>query len=287
MFETETPTNPVGEVDESAPQQEVEQPVEQIEDSDGQEPEPQANPADDMDEIEHEGKKYRVPKAIKPLVMMQQDYTRKTQSLAEEKRTFEQQRLQFAEASQAHFKDLGKLMALDDQLEQWKQVNWQQLSDQDPQRAQSLWFQYNQLKDQRQALVGELQQKEQQRQAAAQQDYAKRIADARSFVAREIPGWSEELDVKLTNFAVSQGLTREQAAQIAINTPAAYKIVHLAYLGQQLLEKQKAAASKPAPAPAPVPNVTTSRAPAAKDPERMTTEEWMRYRNKQVASRGL
>lgn len=287
MFETETPTNPVGEVDESAPQQEVEQPAEQIEDSDGQEPEPQANPADDTDEIEHEGQKYRVPKAIKPLVMMHADYTRKTQSLAEEKRAFEQQRAQFAEASQAHFRDLGKLMALDDQLEQWKQVNWQQLSDQDPQRAQSLWFQYNQLKEQRQALVDELQQKEQQRQAAAQQDYAKRVADARSFVAREIPGWSEELDVKLTNFAVSQGLTREQAAQIAINTPAAYKIVHLAYLGQQLLEKQKAAASKPAPAPAPVPNVTTSRAPAAKDPERMSTEEWMRYRNKQVASRGL
>lgn len=287
MFETETPTNPVGEVDESAPQQEVEQPAEQIEDSDGQEPEPQANPADDTDEFEHEGQKYRIPKAVKPLLMMQADYTRKTQSLAEEKRAFEQQRAQFAEASQAHFKDLGKLMALDDQLEQWKQVNWQQLSDQDPQRAQSLWFQYNQLKDQRQALVGELQQKEQQRQAAAQQDYAKRVADARSFVAREIPGWSEELDVKLTNFAVSQGLTREQAAQIAINTPAAYKIVHLAYLGQQLLEKQKAAASKPAPAPAPVPNVTTSRAPAAKDPERMSTEEWMRYRNKQVASRGL
>lgn len=287
MFETETPTNPVGEVDESAPQQEVEQPAEQIEDSDGQEPEPQANPADDTDEFEHEGQKYRIPKAVKPLLMMQADYTRKTQSLAEEKRAFEQQRAQFAEASQAHFKDLGKLMALDDQLEQWKQVNWQQLSDQDPQRAQSLWFQYNQLKDQRQALVDELQQKEQQRQAAAQQDYAKRMADARSFVAREIPGWSEELDVKLTNFAVSQGLTREQAAQIAINTPAAYKIVHLAYLGQQLLEKQKAAASKPAPAPAPVPNVTTSRAPAAKDPERMSTEEWMRYRNKQVASRGL
>lgn len=46
---------------------------------------------DESEEIEHDGQKYRVPKAVKPLLMMQQDYTRKTQEVADLRRQHEEQ----------------------------------------------------------------------------------------------------------------------------------------------------------------------------------------------------
>jgi hypothetical protein len=45
------------------------------------------------EEIEHEGRKYLVPKALKPLLLMQADYTRKTQEVAEQRRAVMAERL--------------------------------------------------------------------------------------------------------------------------------------------------------------------------------------------------
>ena len=46
-------------------------------------PEEETEPEDDTDEVEFEGKKYRVSKDIKDALLRQADYTRKTQELAE------------------------------------------------------------------------------------------------------------------------------------------------------------------------------------------------------------
>jgi hypothetical protein len=51
------------------------------------------DPAEDGEEIEHEGRKYLVPKALKPLLLMQADYTRKTQEVAEQRRAVMAERL--------------------------------------------------------------------------------------------------------------------------------------------------------------------------------------------------
>lgn len=48
-------------------------------------------PDDDLEEVEHDGQKYRVPKAVRPLLMLQADYTKKTQDLAAQRRTVEEQ----------------------------------------------------------------------------------------------------------------------------------------------------------------------------------------------------
>jgi hypothetical protein len=286
MSEFETATNPVAGEENPAPEQEVEQEgQEQVTEGEGEESEQQTTQADDHDEIEHEGQKYRIPKAVKPLVMMQQDYTRKTQELAEQKRTWEQERTQRDEAAKADAKDYARLVAMDDQLEQWNKVNWAQWNQQDPVQCQDAWIRFNQLKDARAKTAGELGQKYQQRLSEAQQAAAKRVEEARQVIAREIPGWNDELAGKLTQFATSKGMASEKLTQIATQFPEAVKFLHAAYVGEQLIAKQKAATSRPAPKPEPVPNVSTSRAPAAKDPDRMSTKDWMEWRNKQVASR--
>src|SRR6476660_325944 len=42
---------------------------------------------DDSEEVEFGGKKYKLPKDLKPALMMEADYRRKTQELAEQRRS--------------------------------------------------------------------------------------------------------------------------------------------------------------------------------------------------------
>nr|PZN71122.1 MAG: hypothetical protein DIU57_21390 [Pseudomonadota bacterium] len=257
--------------------------------SEGEHPESETadQPAeDDTEEVEYEGQKYRVPKPLKSAIMMHADYTRKTQEVAEQRKALEQQRQQFEQyvkVQQEHIKDLARLHALDEQLEQYRNLNWDQIWQQDPTQHSRLIQQFNLLKDARERLVGEITQRDQQRALEAQQELAKRAEESRAYLMREIPEWSAEYDAKLTKFALDAGFQPDEIKGLAVNNPRAVKMLHLAYIGQQLLEKQKAA-TKPQPQPAqPVPKVGTSRAPATKDPRRMSTEEWMKWRNEQLA----
>lgn len=279
-------TNPVAEGEsaqgaEVAPEAE-EQTEGEVEGSEAEEDPEQ--PEDDTEEVEFDGQTYRIPKALKDSFLRQADYTRKTQEVAEQRRALEQQQQQLAQqvqAHQEHIKEVARLYALDEQLEQFSRVNWQQLNEQDPSQAQALWFQYQQLKDNRSALAGQLQQKEQQRAIEAQQAAAKRLEEAQAVLKRDIPGWGPELANKVKDYALSQGLTEQELS--GVTDPKFVKILHDAYVGRQLREKQRA----PRPQPQnPVPQVGASRANAAKDPRRMSTAEWMEWRNKQVARKG-
>jgi hypothetical protein len=250
----------------------------------------QPEQVDDSEDVDYEGKKYRVPKEIKDALLRQSDYTRKTQEVAESRRALEAQQAQFQQATQAHqehIRDVGKLVALDEQLQEWGKVNWQQLSDQDPARAQAAWIQYSQLKDQRSSLAQQLAQKEQQRAFEAQQRTAKHLEEAQATLKRDIPEWSPELANKLRDFAVTKGgLKAEEVA--SLTDPRAVKILHLAYVGQQLIEKQRAAARPQAPVANPVPTVSARSAPAAVNPlsDKAPTDDWMKARSAQVAKRG-
>lgn len=70
------------------------------EDDDTEEPKrKQAKPPlDDTEEVEHEGKTYRVPKELKESFLRQSDYTRKTQELAQERQVVHQT---YAQATQS------------------------------------------------------------------------------------------------------------------------------------------------------------------------------------------
>ena len=59
------------------------------------------------------------------------------------------------------------------------------------------------------------------------------------------------------------------------------KLLHLAHLGQQAAQKLRAAGAPLAVPPSPTRTVG-SASPAARNPERMTTEEWMAHRKSQL-----
>lgn len=90
----EETTNPAEGVD--APEAEVEE----VQDAEPQldeygnpvEEEPEPEPEEELEDVERDGKTYRIPKALKPELMMQGDYTRKTQELAETRKAVEAER---------------------------------------------------------------------------------------------------------------------------------------------------------------------------------------------------
>jgi len=244
----------------------------------------QPEPEDDSEEVEHEGQKYRIPKAVKPLLMMQQDYTRKTQEVAEQRRALEQHQqviAQQAQFMQENIREVAQLQSLDERLAQYQQVDWNVLEAQDPFRAQQAFREFTLLRDQRANLAQQLAAKEHQRSQETQRERAKRLEEANSVLAREIKGWGPDLAAKLSEFGEKQGFSKAELAHV--DDPRVIKILHAAFVGSQLLNKQLSAAkAAPQPAATPVPTVGKGSAPAAKDPSRMSTDEWMRWRDQQA-----
>lgn len=249
-------------------------------------------PAEEDEEIEIGGKKVAMPKSIaaeiKAGTMRNADYTQKTQAVAEERKAVQAEREQARqerEQSQQYIKEVAKVHALDDQLAEFNKVDWSALSQSDPGLAQQLDFQRRDLERKRADADQAVTQKQQQNALAEQQATAKQVQEAEAYVQREIPGWTKELGAELNTWAQDKGVKLDQAfAKAVIGNPALIVMMHKARMLDQL-EKKQSAKPKPAPPPAPVTRVSAARASAAKDPDKMSMDEWAKWRSEQRRKR--
>jgi hypothetical protein len=262
----------------------------------------------DLEEIELGGKKYKVHPDLKPNLMMQADYTRKTQEAADFKRSLEQaahahqareqafaQQVQF---QQQHLQRYAQLASLDQQIEQYTKLDWQQAEAQDPLTAQSHWRQYQQLKDQRAGLAGQLQQvehsareearkqelaKQQEREAAS----ARQIQDAERVLRREIKDWNKDTFTAITNYATGKAGYSVDELRNAAGDPRAFVILDKARRYDQLLEKRQAAKAKPQDQTKPLTRVSNGKSGAVAQglDDSLSAEEWTRRRNEQIRKR--
>ena len=244
-------------------------------------------PTDDGEDIEHEGRTYRVPKALKDAFLRQADYTRKTQELAEQRRGFEQEAVRMQAVQQADLEGYARLVSLNDQLQAFEQLDWTALERQDPVQAQSLWRQYSQLKDGRSAMIGQLLQREDQRAFETQREAARRIDEGRAVLAREIQGWSPELASKLSDFGQRTfGFSPEEIGGVL--DPRMVKVLHLAFVGHQSQQKQaaarKAEASQSAQPIRQVGATANARRPSTTEAasDRLSTADWFRAEQERV-----
>jgi hypothetical protein len=210
------------------------------------EPEPMVV-EEELFDIEINGKKHKVTKEIRDSVLMHADYTRKTQEVAEQRKAIEAQRSQvdqFATAAQAHIRDMGRLMALDDQLDQYNKVDWARYTNENPLEADAAFRQRTLMKEQREVLARQIQANEMRRSQEAQLAQAKRYEETNRKLAdpdHGIRGWNSELAGKLRQYAADMGVS-ENVVRVLAHDVGAVKALHEAYLGRQLIEKQKAAA---------------------------------------------
>lgn len=235
---------------------------------------------DELDGIKVKGKKDLVEK-LKAERLMHADYTRKTQEAAEIRRAAEAERTQYAQANAEQVRAMATLVSMDQQLQQMQQIDFQALNQQDPVKAQELFFQMQQLKDNRQQFAGQLQQMEQQRTFEAQRLVAKQIEEGDAVLKRDIPGWGPEVGRKVFDFATKE-LGADPGALSNLTDPVLAKALYYAMVGKQALAKQKEGARSTLDPIKPVSKVSGNNAGASKDMNRLSVDEWMRARNDQL-----
>ena len=288
-MQTELATNPVSEAPAPSPEVAPNPPVDTPELDPNAEAQPEGQEQaqlDDFEEVDYEGNKYKVPKAIAPALLRQADYTKKTQEVAEARKATEAERTRIQEEAKAFQEDRAEHVqayTLYQQLEQFKNVNWQQLDQEDPLQAQQLFRQYTMLRDAHRDVVGKLQSKQQQRQSVSAAEQAKLRDQTRSQLAKEIPNWSPKTEQDLTAYALKQGYKAEEVKAALDSDARPFKFLHKAFLYDQLVEKQRQAAKAQNPAE-PVKPVGGNRASVPQGlHDNLSTKEWMKRRQAQVA----
>lgn len=254
----------------------------------------QPPPEDDTEEIEVEGVKHKIPKALKGAFLMNADYTRKTQELATQRREYEDRVKQFGEQQKLageFIGDVGRVQAYDDAIKRFEALDWTTLWNQDRDSYHRLQFEFNRTKDERSKAFTALQTKVGERNSALQQEAAKQAEEFRAAVVREVPEMANPDFVgKLNNFAVAQGFTAQELSQV--RDPRAVKILALAMKGSQIQTRQAVAKKAEAAQVAkPLPTVTGGSSsghkvsPTDASSDKLSADEWLKRRNEQLRKR--
>lgn len=256
----------------------------QPEELDSEQSEDEDDLEEDLDGLKVRGKKEAIEK-LKAERLMQADYTRKTQEVAEARKQAEAERQVFETERQVHMQNLQEvatMRAIEMQLQNFAQVNWQQLADQDPVQAMKLDHQMRALQSQREQLRASVAQRYEQFTQMQQQEAARQLAEGQKVLQRDIPGWGPELASKLSAFALANGYTEREVS--AIRSPAMVRSLYREY---QMAEAKKQATKRPVQVQAaPVTRVNTaSKSKAAIDPDKLSPEQWLKWRNAQVSKR--
>lgn len=190
----------------------------------------------DLVEIEVDGQSYQVPEALKDKFMLQADYTRKTQEVAEQRKQVEQgwqQLQQQASLQQQNLAEYAQLMALDGQLQQYQTIDWNTLYDTDPAEFVRIKETRRDLIDHRNGLANKIGALQQKQQAEQQQSFARAVQEGQQILQKDIPNWGDTLAKTLNQYAMDKlGFTAEELATIV--DPRVVKGMHKAYLYDQL-----------------------------------------------------
>lgn len=242
---------------------------------------------DDFDDLEFDGETYRIPKKLKPGFMMQSDYTRKTQEVAQTRQELEAERsrvAQQAEATASLTENRKKLILAEATLEKYAKVDWAKIEAEDPFKAQTLWREQAQWKDYLGGLKAHVEKDEATLSEAANSEKNKRLTETARAIQSAIPGWNNDLAKKLESFGqTSLGMTQKQLDKGVLKVGAPFVVaIHKAMLADQLIQKQQLAAktpTTPADPVKPLAVVSKGKAPAArKSLDDMSMEEYVAAR---------
>lgn len=243
---------------------------------------------EDAEDYEHNGKTYKVPKALKEGELRQKDYTQKTMEVAEIRKAVEAQQAAVAAQAafvQTHAQEVAKFGAADTEYRQWEQ--W--IADNPNEATPADYHKVQTLKEAAARQYQVLGQLQQQSAAEAQQNDAKALSAMRETLTKDLPGYSPETESKIFSFATADlGYRPEEVA--AVRDPRIVKTLHLAMLGKQATAQQSAAKTVQAQqATQPVAGLAGSRASVGSSwmsNPKTSPEEFARRRNEELAKKG-
>jgi hypothetical protein len=225
--------------DDPEPPEPVEADESEVDDAPNEEsddPEAEAQPdeagettGDDGEEVEYEGKAYKLPKPLKDALLRQQDYTKKTQQVAELRKITEEraQNVQAeSEFQQANFDKVVQAHALHSQLQQFASVNFAELAETNPQRYLMLDRQQRQLQDALNRVNGEIQQAASEFQGKRSQAKQKAQAQCIEALKKDFKDFGPDLLNRLDDTGKSFGFSGEELASIV--DPRMVRVLHAA-----------------------------------------------------------
>jgi hypothetical protein len=242
-----------------------------------------SEPAVDMVEVERDGVTYQIPKALQDELLMRSDYSRKMHEVGEQRREVDRQRAQLQQASEEERSDYAQLWAMDQQIQQFQNADWDKLIQENPQQAQQFQLQLNKLRDQRAQFAQGAQQRAQQRALDQTQAMDKLVEQGHAALSKDIDGWGEDRMNQVHDFAVSGEIGFSPADLEGVFDPRVVKLMHWAEIGHRMTQEAQAAAKKvESPEPAPETKKPKGRPAARKTMNEMNIDEWMEARNKQL-----
>jgi hypothetical protein len=278
-MELETEANPAPEDDTRPLETEAEAETGELDN------ETEGEPEVETIEVERGGVKYTIPKALEGELLMQSDYTKKTMTLAEEKKateaeyTAKREAIALREANIDLHADIKGLEAQKAQYLAITQQQWQQLA---PEEQDKLERDFDRIErnlhkanQNAEALKAELAQRSEREIATY---HEKQIAEA----ARVIPDFTTrrpELEKLATEIGGYADLKQASAAD--------YRILDLAAEGLKARESRaKAAKQQTAATAQPAAEIVKGRTPVIKPlDDRAGTDAWMKARNEQARRR--
>jgi hypothetical protein len=227
---------------------------------------------DDLDDLEFDGETYRIPKKLKSGFMMQSDYTRKTQEVAQTRQELEAERARVAQQAQATeslTENRKKLILAEATVEKYAKIDWAKLEAEDPFKAQTLWREQSQWTDYAGKLKAHVEKDQATLSEAATSEKNKRLNETFQAIPKAIPGWNGDLAKKLEAFGqTSLGMTTKQLDKGIEKVGAPFVLaLHKAYLADQLIQKQQQAAkttTAPQETVKPLATISRGKAPASR-----------------------
>lgn len=217
---------------------------------------------EDGEEVEFEGKAYKVPKEIKEALLRQADYTQKTQAVAEQRKAVEERAQLLVQREQlmsTTFDKAVELREVQNRLSQFENIDWQSLADSDPAQATKLNLAYQQLQRQAQEKYTELTQAQAQQEQLNAYQRQQMLAEAQKELRTRLPDFTPEVAEKIKSTAREYGLTDQELASVI--DPRHVHILHDAMKWRALQANKPQALKKVAEAPKAIPPKATQPKP--------------------------
>jgi hypothetical protein len=245
-------------------------------------------------EVVYDGKSYQLPAELKDALLRQADYTRKTQDVAQARKALETARAGHdhdVAHARSHILDAARVVALNDQLAQFDQLDWRGLQENDPARAQALLQHRVRIKHLRDRAARAWNEKEKEHTSHSQRMTARRVQEVHAHLPRLIADWSPELDAKLTQCGTAHGLSHGEMVQATLHNPAFVKLLHKAHLFDEAEKKKQTQQTFDAALAArPVTRVgggggTASRRTTDSSGDALSAEEWAKRERERMRRR--
>jgi len=181
-------------------------------------------------DLEWEGQTLKVPKGLKEAVMRNEDYTKKTQELAEHRRSVDQMRelAQTRQMESAFAESIGpeqqEISVIDAYLQQAAKLDWSQMTAEQMMRQR---MEVDTIKERKAQLQQSITEKRTKFTTDIQAKLAELRGKSRELASKSIQGFSEETEKAMREFAKAEGLADPEIDNVLLD-PRSYKIIYKA-----------------------------------------------------------